>query len=326
VSPLALFVLLTSGCFLGYEGAFIEAEDVSLDTPGQIRSRMFDDGEQGDVYVLVEDTATDVNGWVSEMVDGIATIVAFLNEHRETSREGEWRVYGPFNDDEGRDLSWLVRIQGDAESTAFEVRVGERGASSDEVALLLDGDIDIDENVRTGGFTLHFDTVEDHPGIKDLEDAGKTFAGEIDVSFVRDVSTEHKTIDIDFRGFVVENVFGESWSSDESYAYHRADDGSGEFHLALLGTFDDNAWGGIRRNRLALDARWTAEEAGRARGQILGVEHEDGALPDGDLVIFECFDGDGNLTWREINDPYAAEIPSYNMGDEATCAFTEDEL
>jgi hypothetical protein len=319
-------LLLGSGCFMGYEGAFVEREDVSLETPQQMSMRALEDGEQGDVYMVIEQTATDVNGWVGETVENVATVVAFLNQHRETSREGSWRVYGPFNDDDGRDLAWMARIEGDAEATAYEIYVGERGAGRDDVDLLLDGNIEINDNLRSGGFTLHFDAIEENPGIKDLEDAGKTFAGEIDVSFTRDISTEQKTVDIDFRGFSEQNLMGESWSSDESYAYHRTDEGAGEFHLAVQGTFDDNAWGGIKQNRLILDARWSADEAGRTRGMITDVEHEDSGLPDGDLVIHECFDTDGYLTWREINDPYAAEIPSYNMGEEDTCTFAEEDL
>lgn len=324
-APAALIALMASGCFGGYDGAFIEAEDVSLDMPNQISSRAFED-EQGDVYLLIEETATDVNGWVSETVQGIATVVAFLNSHRETSRDGDWRVYGPINDDEDRDLAWMIKIQGDATFTKYEAYVGERGAKAGDMRKLLDGDITIGEELRTGGFTLYYDAVEYAPAVKDFEDAGVTYAGEIDVTFERDITTERKTIGIDFRGFEAMDIFGQAWRSDETYSYDRTDDGSGRFHLAVNGTFDDNAWGGIKTNRLQLDARWNPDEEGRTRGYITDVEHEDSGLPDGDLTIHECFDGQGTLTWREINEEYAADMPGYNQGEEDTCVFTEGDL
>ncbi len=316
----------STGCFLlgGYDGAFIEKDDVSLDVYGDSGFRAA--GEEGDVYVIVRETAVSVNGWVGETVQGIATVVQFLNNHRETAREGEWRVYGPFNDDDGRDLSWLVKISGDADATAYEAWVGARGASRGNMDKLLEGDIVIDGDERRGGFSLFFDAVEAHQEMKQLEDAGVTFTGSIDVSFTRDVSTEQKTVDVKFNDFRAEAVLGEAWFSNENYGYDRDGDGNGTFHLAVHGTWDDNAWGGQQTNKMVLDARWNADESGRTRGQILDVENADSGLPNGDLIIHECFDVAGSLTWRDINDNYDVEYPWYDMGDATLCSFTEDDL
>ena len=104
--------LLGGGClFDGYEGAFIEREDVSLDVP---ESTFRSSGVEGDIYALASETASDTNRWVAEVVSDTSAVVALLNQYRETSRDGDWRVYGPVEDDEGKDVAWMVRIAGDA--------------------------------------------------------------------------------------------------------------------------------------------------------------------------------------------------------------------
>lgn len=41
------------------------------------------------------------------------------------------------------------------------------------------------------------------------------------------------------------------------------------------------------------------------------------------MIIEECFASDGSLTWRVINEPYAGELPGYNMGDAQACVFEQ---
>lgn len=312
------------GCwFTGYEGAFPEGEDVRLDLPGDgFRAA----GDRGEVYGVIEDTARQTNGFVTELVVGVGGIVAALNEHRETSRDGPWRVYGPFEDDEGRDLSWLVKIQGDEASTDYEVWVGDRGSSGGEMDLVMDGSIIIDGDIRTGDFSLDFDAIEKHPQMKQPDDAGKSFSGSIEVSFERDVSSETKTIDIAFVDFREEDLFGDAWFSDETYEYHRDEEGAGSFHLAVHGQFDENSFVGTVVNRLVLDARWSAQGQGRARGMILAVDNEDSALPEGDMVLHECFEAGGGLTYASVNAAYQDDLAHYVTGDESTCVFTQDEV
>lgn len=36
-----------------------------------------------------------------------------------------------------------------------------------------------------------------------------------------------------------------------------------------------------------------------------------------------CFTGEGSLTWRMINEPYASELPGYNLGDARTCVVEQ---
>lgn len=319
--------LQLGGCLLfggGYDGAYIERQDVSLEVPSDSGFRST--GEVGEVYTIIGETARDVNTWVAGVVEVTSAVTAYLNNYPETSKDGDWRVYGPIDDDDGRDMSWLVKIQGDASATSYQIWVGDRGASADAMVLLLDGNVQIDGDNRSGGFRLFAEGVEAQPELKDPEDAGSTFSGSIDVTFTRDVSTEEKTVDLTFNDWRQEYTLGDAWYSDETYAYRRDATGGGTFHLALYGTFDDQAWGGYQTNKVELDARWNPDEAGRARGQVLEVENADSALDGGDLVIHECFVAGGDLTYREINEPYAMDMPGYNMGDATACVFEASDL
>jgi hypothetical protein len=312
-----------TGCFQTYDNAYPEGDDVRLDMPGQFRAA----GDRGEVYGVIEDTARDVNGTVAELVQGVGTVVAALGNDPETRMDGQWRVYGPFEDDKGRDLAWMVKIQGDATSTDYEVLVGDRSAvSAAEMDIVMEGAITIDGSERSGDFTLDFDAIEKHPAVKDPEDAGVTFAGSIDVEFSRDVDSEQKTVTIDFNDFSETAILGDAWFSDDIYAYERGAQGEGSFHLAVNGRWDEGAFGGMRVNRLELDARWNAAEQGRARGMVLDIENEDSGLPNGDLVINECFDAGGSLTYAGVNDAYRVEFAHYVDGDETSCKFGEEDL
>ena len=324
---LGLAALSLSGCFQEkYDGAFPEGDDVRLSVPGQQGFRSA--GETGEVYQLVADTATEVNGWVTEVVNGTGTVVKALSNHPASSKDGDWLIYGPFDDDKGRDLSWLIRIQGNDTYTDYEVFVGTRGAKkAGRMDLFMSGGIDIDGDMRTGTFTLDFAAVERHPQVKDFEDAGKTYSGSIEVAFERNVATEKKIVDIEFKDFRVADTFGDAWFSNETYEFRREDSGSGSFHLAINGQVDDNAFVGRQVNRVELDALWTKNEDGRARAKVLEVDNEASALPHGDLVVHECFDPGGALHFRHATDDYARdEYAGYNFGKESDCLFTEEQI
>lgn len=314
--------LLSGGCFEEYGSAVPTGDDVRLDMPGNgFRAA----GERGDGYELVVETATEVNGFVTDLVQGMGVIIDELNDHRETKREGDVRVYGPFNDEEGRDASWMIKIGGDESATDYEVFVGGRGASAKAMDLVMHGDIKIDGDMRTGGMTLDFDAIERHRDVWDSDFSGSV-SGAIDIRFERDVSTERKSVEIEFIDFREEALLGDAWFSDETYRYRRADDGAGSFHLAVSGDIDDDAFVGRKVNRVQLDALWNADEQSRVRALIEDVDNEESALPHGNLELHECVDAMGGLTWRELTDEYAAEEPGYNFGEEAKCAFSREDI
>jgi hypothetical protein len=333
---IAAAALPGTGCFFqGYDGVFFEREDVELDVPaGSMRA-----GEDDGPWFWVKLTATDVNLWVTTLVEGSATVVQILNRFRETSREqidGDmWRVYGPWDDDDSsKNLAWIVKISGDELDTSFKLYVGERGEKdSGKFDLLLDGELHVDgEDKRDGGMNLYFDTVELHEDMKRGLDVTKTYGGNIALSFERTINrdgdSDDKTIELDFQDFMVVNesfLDDDEFFSDDSYRYHQSMDGSGDFHLGLMGEWDDAGFSGTEMERMELDARWNGEGASRTHGKILEVDGS-GDLKHGDLVIMECFDGSDMLVWRDVNEEYQDEAPDYDFGDPASCAFSQADI
>jgi hypothetical protein len=327
-SLLALsLVTLNTGCFLfdaGEKTEFVEADDVRLDLPQSIAAR--DGGTQvrGDLHVAVEYTADQTNTWVTRIVENAATVVRFLDDVQPTERDGNTRVYGPYDDDDGRDLSWLVRLDTLEDGSKYEVFVGVRGAKSQaDMDLLMTGELHHDERDRSGGFVMDFDVVEKHSEMKGPDADLSVIGGVVEVTFTRNVDTEEKTIDLDFKAVSFEYLGyldDDSFYSDDRYGYTHHADGSGSFVLAAYGEWDDHGWSGPEKERMLAQAVWDADGAGRTHGEVLEVDGV-GDMKHGDLFLDECFGADGFLTWRALNEPYALEAPGYNFGEEKSCAL-----
>lgn len=318
-----------SGClFGGYDGVFIETEDVRLDVPEFAEAFRAEGDVRGDAWWLINQTATDVNGWVGAVVETTGYVVEFLNNHRESSRDGLWRVYGPF-DDNGGEVAWMVKIQGTDLDTTFEFYVAEGGTkAADDFMLLTEGDLNVDDDMRTGSMHIDFDTYEALPALDTT--LLWSFAGDLTISFERDVASGDKTIGIAFDQFVAERtgfLQDDRFASSETYEYQKAGAGSGSFHLALMGEWDvyPYTWSGPEQERMQLDMIWAADASGRARGSVTEIDGV-GDMKHGDLQLDECFGSEGFLGWRFLTEAYAAEVPGYNFGDEATCVFAADEL
>ncbi len=326
IASTILFALtLNAGCWLmpSYDTPVIEDEDVRIETPSEDGFR--ESGERGEVYQLALDTAYDTNDWVAETVAGMADITRTLNGYPEDRRDREWRVYGPRDDEDGRDLSWMVKIKGDAGSGSVEIHVGGRGAGEDGMDAVLIGDIATDDSARNGGFMIDFDAINANPELLDGEGYDALVTGRVQVEFARDLDSDYKWVDIAFDGVEV-TADDETVDFDgEAYEYHRAAKGGGTFHLGAQSSFEEEGWSGPEIERMTIDMRWNADDEGRARGLILESEKE-GDLRFGDIALHECFGGDGQLTWRSLTEAYASELPEYNFGKEESCVFDEDEL
>lgn len=323
--------LLSGGCFfLGGNDEFIQGDDVRLELPGQVQDRELDQAKiHGDVHDLVLVTTANVNLWVTALVETSARAVEFLDDIPETSRDGEFRVYGPYDDRDGRDLSWLVRLAETDDGSVSELHVGKRGAGSQkEMDLLMSGNLVVGDGTRSGGFLIDFDVVELHPEMKGDRRELYSYAGAVEVTFEREVDSEKKHIDLAFKDFtVVYDGFldSDTFFSDDTYVYHREADGAGTFHLALTGDWDEYGWSGPEQEKMTLEAAWTPKGTGRTRGTVV---EEDGVgdLKHGDIQVDECFDDDGYLTWREITAAYLVDHPDYNLGDPSSCALDEKAL
>jgi hypothetical protein len=305
----------------GYEGVFFEAEDVSLELPA---SGLRADGTKGDLWSLITTTADDTNGWVTTVVETTGYVVEFLSNHRETGLDGEWRVYGPFDDSSGRDIAWLVRITGTDADTSFEFLVAPRGTTdTDTFELMSDGSLTVEDDLRFGNMHIDFDTIEKYPEL-DVTLLW-SFAGDINIDFERNVDSGEKSINIDFQQFQANRtgyLDDDSFQSDETYEFHKAGDGSGSFHLALMGEWDTwpYAWSGPMQERMQLDMVWTPTGEGRAYGTVTEVDGV-GDMLHGDAALDECFDASGCLSYRALSELYANEVPGYNFGDPLSCVI-----
>ena len=308
-----------SGClFGGYEGVYFEEEDVRIDLP----AAGFRADVEGDATRLINQTATDVNGWVTVVVEVTGYVVEFLNNHHPSSLDGEWRVYGPFDDSSDRDLAWLVRVAGTEADTTFEFMVAPLGTTDPaEFDLLSEGNLTVEDDLRFGTLHIDFDTVQAYPelNLTLLWD----FAGDITINFERDVASGDKSINLDFDAFEANRtgyLEDDHFNSSETYEYQMAGDGSGSFHLALMGEWDTYpyGWSGPEQERMQLDMVWTQTGEGRALGTITEVDGV-GDMKYGDLSLDECFDASNFLSYRFLTEAYANEIPDYNFGTTDTC-------
>jgi hypothetical protein len=314
----------SAGCswlFGGYDGVFLEAEDVSLDIP----STGFRADAQGDLWWLITTTASETNGWVTSVVETTGYIVEFLNNHRESGLDGEWRVYGPFDDNSGRDVTWLVRITGSDLDTSFEFLIAPLGTSKeDEFELMASGSLTVEDELRFGNVDIDFDVIEHYPQLDWA--ALWDFSGGINIEFERHVDSGEKTITLQYDNFVANRtgyLDDDRFESNETYAYHKAADGSGSFHLALMGEWDTwpYTWSGPQQERMQLDMQWLPDGTGRAFGSITQVDGV-GDMKHGDLSLDECFDASGCVSYRLLTEAYASEVPGgYNLGTPDTCAL-----
>jgi hypothetical protein len=324
--------LLVGGCFLlpDNDTQFVQADDVRLELPGMVQDRDVDGSKiHGDVHDLVLVTSDRVNTWVTEIVEVSARVVEYLDGVPETGREGDVRVYGPYADRDGRDLAWLVKIGEDDAGTRFETFIGPRAAEgAADMDRLMSGELVVGDGTRSGGFEMDFDVVEKYEEIKGPNGALYTYSGALAVTFERDIETDKKHIDIEFKGLTALYdgfLDSDEFHSDDTYTYHREGDGSGTFQLSLLGEWDDFNWSGPAQEKMTLQAAWSPEGEGRTRGTIVEVDGV-GDMKHGDLQVDECFGGDGYLTWRQINEAYEVEVPDYNFGEAKSCALDEAAL
>jgi hypothetical protein len=293
-----LVLLASSGACLEptYHGAFPQREDVAIVVPAGGAT------PRGEVYDLVTSSALAIDARLADVVGDLALVVEPLIDQRETSRDGGWLEFGPF--DEG-DLAFFVRVHEEDANTRFEVLVGSAGTSSiDAMDLLASGNIAIDGDERKGDVDIDVAALERHPEIGSGGGSGR-----IEAAFSRNVVSGMRQVDLR----LVE-VVGDTLVSNGDGVVRAEPDGAGAFVLVR-----DGELAGVRSDRIETSARWRNDASGRARAIVR-------ALPDGDLVVDECFDATGMLTYRELTEAYAVLLPTYAFGDASTCVLAGEEL
>ena len=312
-----ILALALTGCFdtEAHPTPTVGADDVRIEVPtGNLRSL----GGQGEVMALADEVATDVNGWVAELAGGFGEMLTELSKHPPTREDGGWRIYGPYDADDGTDLAFMVRVEGeDASAAGFEVLAGDAGAAEADMFVVFSGKLAESDTARSGTLVLDFDAIAGHAALRQEFVGTDTFGGLIEISFDRALDSKAKTVELRFDGFHFADAEDDLEYRDETYTFDRTPDGAGTFHFATWGTFEDEGWSGPERERMTVDMVWNADEAGRARGQVLEVEGE-GDLLHGDIVLQECFDPGFALTWAQANEPYRGAT-DYDEGDPAAC-------
>lgn len=293
-----LVLLASSGACLEptYDGTFPQREDVAIVVPGGSAT------PRGEVYDLVTSSALAIDARLADVVGDLARVVEPLADQRETSRDGGWLEFGPFDDG---DLAFVVRVDEEDAVTRFEVFVGRAGVSSvDAMDLVASGNIAIDGDEREGDVEIDVAALDRHPEIGSGGGSGR-----IEAAFSRNVATGVRQVDLR-----LVDVVGDALVSDADGFVRAEPDGAGAFVLVR-----DGELAGTRSDRIETSARWRNDASGRARGIVR-------ALPDGDLVVDECFDAAGMLTYRELTEAYAVLLPSYAFGDASTCVLSGEEL
>lgn len=311
------------GCDLeGSSFAFVERQDVMLSAPAP---REGGDDPHGEAHELVATTATSIDRVVGDVVGSVVDVEVVLDDHRETRRDGASRVYGPFDDLDERDIAWLVKIDGDSSSARFEVWLGPRGTDrEDALVLAMHGEIDEQDGRRTGEVTLEYDAIDPR---SELRPAGEHLTGRATVVFDRATGDGDARIEVSFTDFVREDDASPTWPSDAPLVHTRDANGGGTLNATLdVAAVATGVLADLAVDRVELDARWDDVAAGRARARAAPPANPESALPHGDLLVHECFDGGGGLTFRALNEPYAVDRPSYAFGDAATCVFADSDL
>ncbi len=132
-------------------------------------------------------------------------------DHRETQRDGDGRVFGPFDGLDDRGLAWFVILRLDGPVARFEIDVGEPGARSPaQTSSLLDGHLGIEHGRREGAFTLDMTTIDAHRALSDRVVPTSIAAGTIAATFERD-EDDARVVELAFNELRVD-----AWSSDET--------------------------------------------------------------------------------------------------------------
>ncbi len=310
--------LALGGCFLTPEYAFIEADDVMIDP---VRGAEFRElTEYGDLYAISMQSAHEVGGTIAAAIEGMEKVLKLLDRFPTDADDEGYRVYGPYHPGDA-EVSWLFRLDGDPAGSRFEVWVGPASAGSrSAMQQLLTGDVTVAKTRRSGAFHLDFDVFEEYgEALKIGADRDRHYTGVVELRFERDLSSDLKTIAIDYEDFTItQEVPIHDEFAATSYRFARAADGAGSFHVDLAATFQAALWSGPAIEQVVIDMAWQADGAGRAHGELRGEVEGDLLL--GDMVLDECFDGRGALIWREVNEAYAEALPGYNTGDPRGCA------
>lgn len=258
-------------------------------------------GATADSYVTTVQVSTDVNGWISNVLDMLDTITSFEPTYSDAENRFFW---GPW-DDGGLDpnhTALYVEFDEPTGKYAWAIVKRDKDSTDDEdwtpivAGEAYEGD---DEDQGHGFFIIDFDA---NTALSPAESAVGTFLS---------------TYEVTDAGVVAEasfDEFAENGSDDPitaGYSYGQDPTGAGYMDLAYLADINED---GSQEETIVLRTRWLADGAGRGDSVVFG----------GDLGVLtytatECWDTDFAVSFEENN----AELQ--RAGDETSCVFDQPE-
>jgi hypothetical protein len=308
-------LLMTIGCSEARDYAFLDEDDLRLVLPEGTPST------DAPVRAVAEDSARDLDRALAEPTAVLVDVVEFVRRRRETERRGDWRVFGPFDDPSGRDLSWRVELLGGSERSRFSIDVGA-GVGSEPSLRVVEGAVQLDGDRRFGDVAFDVGGLSMMPG---LGDPKETFAGRAEIEFDHD--GDIRTLSMWLDGFASTRLGESSWTSTGPLTYERSPDGGGEVSVDVVRSSDDPLAAGTAVRRFDVSIKWRADARRLAKAIAHPEQPEDTPAPAlGELIVDECFEADGRLVYADVSEPYRELLADYVRGDRQQCAFSDAEL
>lgn len=305
--PALALVLVGPGCGVGaYEGAVPRADDVALMVPGIDETS----GQSGALHALLATTVPAVQAHFEPVTRDLERVVGSIDGHRHDGREGAARVFGPFDDPDGREVAWIVTVEDVRSTTRWTLSAaGNDGAAS---VLVADGSTTEDDDGRSVAWMLwparHAAAIGDivfDPNV----DADMALAIEVAIDDDRD-RDEARALTITSAGPSWDEHWlapvladGVHWWSDET---------GGRLTLRSAVPLPPDVLADPLPGLPWVEAAWNEQGTGEIAAV---VSHEDG---DREVLVRECLDPAGRAIFRSI-DPASAAAPGQTFGEDHAC-------
>ena len=295
--------LALPACGLGaYDGALPEAGDLALMVPGIDETS----AQSGALHALLATTVPDVQEHVDPVARELERVVGSIGGHRHDGRDGAARVFGPFQDPDGREVAWTVTVEEVRRTTRWTLSAtGEDGA---EPALVADGSSTEGADGRTVAWMVWPARHAAVIGDTSFASADPDAAVQIEVAIDHDAHARSLTITSP-DPLPIEDPLapvladGVQWWSD---------DNGGRLTLRSAVPLPADVLADPLPGLPWVEAAW--DEHGT--GEIAAiVPHEDGEL---EVVVRECLDPAGRAVFRSI-DPESAAAPGQMFGEDHAC-------
>lgn len=303
VAPALVLAWAGAGCGVGaYEGTVPRADDLALRVPGIDETS----AQSGALHALLATTVPAVQAHYEPVARDLERVVGSIDGHRHDGREGEARVFGPFDDPDGRAVAWIVTAEEARSTTRWALSVaGDDGAGPIRVA---EGSATEGADGRSVAWMLwparHAAAIGDAAFDRDVDiDMALQIEVAIDDHEARTVTITSEGAASDGHWLAPVLADGVQWWSDET---------GGRLTLRSAVPLPANVLADPLPGLPWVEAAW--DEKGT--GEIAAVvPHDDG---DREVLVRECLDPAGRAIFRSV-DPASAAAPGQTFGEDQAC-------